>query len=76
MLEWEERRGRHEPGTAPPPSLEPDPLNDERAASEEKHMAPLSLGIPALPLAESMMFDQGLTPLPVSPVNEDNYSII
>ena len=60
----------------PPPSLEPDPLNDERAASEEKHMAPLSLGIPALPLAESVMFDQGLTSLPVSPVNEDNYSII
>lgn len=39
-------------------------------------MAPLSLGIPALPLTESVMFDQGLTPLPVSPVNEDNYSII
>ena len=39
-------------------------------------MAPLSLGIPALPLAESVMFDQGLTSLPVSPVNEDNYSII
>lgn len=59
-----------------PPSLQPDPLNEDRAESEGKHTAPLSLGIPALPLAESVMFGQGLTPLPVSPVNEDNYSII
>ena len=51
-------------------------MNDERAAGEGKHMAPLSLGSPALPLAESVMFGQGLTPLPVSPVNEDHYSII